>query len=54
MQISTEVYACKSSTRVVVPLAGDITANRFLLATSAIGDNNEVEQSRCDAIRRFT
>lgn len=42
MQISTEVYICNSSTRVVVPLAGDVTANRFLLATANIGERNEV------------
>ena len=42
MQIATEVYTSKPSTRVVAPLCGDITTNRFLLATTDISDNNEV------------
>lgn len=42
MQIATEVYTSKPSTRVVVPLIGDTTANRFLLATADISDTNEV------------
>lgn len=42
MQIATEVYTSKPSTRVVAPLCGDITTNRFLLATANISDNNEV------------
>ena len=42
MQIATEVYTSKPSTRVVAPLCGDITTNRFLLATADISDNNEV------------
>ena len=42
MQLATEVYTSKPSTRIVAPLCGDITTNRFLLATADISENNEV------------
>lgn len=42
MQVATEIYSCKPPTRVVVPFVGDLSSNRFLLATSNITDDNEV------------
>ena len=42
MQIATEVYSSSLTTRVVVPLCGDMTVNRFLLGTASKADMNEV------------
>ncbi|CBK23448.2 uncharacterized protein [Blastocystis hominis] len=42
MQVATEIYSCKPPTRVVVPFVGDLSSNRFLLATSNITDDNEI------------
>ena len=45
MQLATEVYTSKPSTRIVAPLCGDITTNRFLFATADISEENEVRLS---------
>ena len=45
MQLATEIYSCKPTARIVAPLLGDVTANRFLFATASAGDDNEVGMS---------
>ena len=42
MQIATEIYTCKPTARIVAPLLGDVAANRFLLSTASVGDDNEI------------
>ena len=42
MQLATEIYSCKPTTRIVAPLLGDVTSNHFLFATASAGDDNEV------------
>ena len=46
MQIATEIYTCKPTARIVAPLLGDVAANRFLLSTASVGDDNEVQSLR--------
>lgn len=54
MQVATEIYSCKPPTRVVVPFVGDLSSNRFLLATSNITDDNEVWHVFSLFIDRYT
>ena len=54
MQVATEIYSCKPPTRVVVPFVGDLSSNRFLLATSNITDDNEVWHAFSLFIDRYT
>ena len=48
MQIATEVYSSSLTTKVVVPLCGDMTVNRFLMGTASKADMNEVRLRRFD------